>query len=125
LKVTPDRMTTRWCWWPACAICSGGLSNTAAATASRFQTFRYTRQHGRHTFALILALSRKVIQSHNRARAGDFSPTGLQGFDLRGKTLGVVGTGHIAGTNPAHDDPEHSGFRGGQTYEPCCLKPLP
>jgi D-lactate dehydrogenase len=48
-----------------------------------------------HTFALILALSRKVIQSHNRARSGDFSPAGLQGFDLRGKTLGVVGTGHI------------------------------
>jgi D-lactate dehydrogenase len=48
-----------------------------------------------HTFALILALSRKVIQSHHRARAGDFSPAGLQGFDLRGKTLGVVGTGHI------------------------------
>lgn len=48
-----------------------------------------------HAFALILALSRSVIQSHNRARAGDFSPAGLQGFDLRGKTLGVVGTGHI------------------------------
>jgi D-lactate dehydrogenase len=48
-----------------------------------------------HTFAMILALSRKVIQSHNRARSGDFSPAGLQGFDLRGKTLGVVGTGHI------------------------------
>jgi len=48
-----------------------------------------------HTFALILALLRKVIQSHNRARAGDFSPAGLQGFDLRGKTLSVVGTGHI------------------------------
>jgi D-lactate dehydrogenase len=48
-----------------------------------------------HTFALILALSRKVIHSHARARSGDFSPAGLQGFDLRGKTLGVVGTGHI------------------------------
>src|SRR5439155_3793502 len=48
-----------------------------------------------HTFALILALSRRVIQSHSRARAGDFSPAGLQGFDLRSKTLGVVGTGHI------------------------------
>lgn len=48
-----------------------------------------------HTFALILALSRKVIQSHNRARTGNFSLAGLQGFDLRGKTLGVVGTGHI------------------------------
>jgi D-lactate dehydrogenase len=48
-----------------------------------------------HTFALILALSRKVIQSYDRARSGSFSLTGLQGFDLRGKTLGVVGTGHI------------------------------
>jgi len=48
-----------------------------------------------HTFALILALSRKVIQSHSRARSGDFSPAGLQGFDLRARTLGVVGTGHI------------------------------
>src|SRR5215475_13526911 len=40
-----------------------------------------------HTFALILALSRKVSQSYSRARTGDFSLTGLQGFDLRGKTL--------------------------------------
>src|SRR5262245_10471811 len=48
-----------------------------------------------HTFALILALSRKVIQAHDRARSGHFSLAGLQGFDLRGKTLGVVGTGHI------------------------------
>ncbi len=48
-----------------------------------------------HTFALILALSRKVIQAHNRARTGDFSLSGLQGFDLRNRTLGVVGTGHI------------------------------
>src|SRR5262245_5700547 len=37
-----------------------------------------------HTFALILSLSRKVIQSYNRARTGDFSLNGLQGFDLRG-----------------------------------------
>jgi D-lactate dehydrogenase len=48
-----------------------------------------------HTFALILALSRKVIQAHNRARSGDFALTGLQGFDLRNRTIGVVGTGHI------------------------------
>jgi D-lactate dehydrogenase len=48
-----------------------------------------------HTFALILALSRKVIQAHSRVRNGDFSLEGLQGFDLRSKTLGVVGTGHI------------------------------
>ena len=46
-------------------------------------------------FALLLALSRRVIDADERVRAGAFSPTGLRGFDLAGKTLGVVGTGHI------------------------------
>jgi D-lactate dehydrogenase len=48
-----------------------------------------------HTFALILALSRRVIQAHSRVKTGNFSLEGLQGFDLRGRTIGVVGTGHI------------------------------
>ncbi len=48
-----------------------------------------------HTWALILALSRKIFQSYERTEKGDFTTTGLQGFDLKGKTLGVVGCGHI------------------------------
>ncbi len=48
-----------------------------------------------HTFALILALSRKIVDSVDRTREGDFSLGGLRGFDLKGKTLGVVGGGHI------------------------------
>jgi D-lactate dehydrogenase len=48
-----------------------------------------------HTFALILAVSRKIIPSVERAKRGDFSSIGLTGFDLFGKTLGVIGTGHI------------------------------
>ena len=48
-----------------------------------------------HTFALILALSRKIIDSADRTRHGDFTLEGLRGFDLKGKTIGVVGTGHI------------------------------
>jgi len=48
-----------------------------------------------HTFALILELSRKMWQSIERAREGDFSLDGLRGFDLKGKTLGVIGLGHI------------------------------
>ncbi|MDE1919131.1 MAG: hydroxyacid dehydrogenase [Patescibacteria group bacterium] len=47
-------------------------------------------------FALLLALSRRIIDADERVReAGTFSPIGLRGFDLAGKTLGVVGTGHI------------------------------
>ncbi len=48
-----------------------------------------------HTFALILALSRHLINSVERTRRGNFSLEGLRGFDLKGKTIGVVGTGHI------------------------------
>src|SRR3989338_8417700 len=47
------------------------------------------------TFALLLALSRRVIDADERVRSGAFSPSGLRGFDLAGKTIGVVGTGHI------------------------------
>ncbi|MFA6077571.1 MAG: hydroxyacid dehydrogenase [Candidatus Paceibacterota bacterium] len=47
-------------------------------------------------FALILSLSRKIFEGYDRIKEkGSFSFDGLQGFDLRGKTIGVVGTGHI------------------------------
>jgi D-lactate dehydrogenase len=48
-----------------------------------------------HAFALLLALDRHIIPAVERTRRGDFSQTGLRGFDLRGKTLGVIGTGRI------------------------------
>ncbi|MEX0758243.1 MAG: hydroxyacid dehydrogenase [Tistlia sp.] len=48
-----------------------------------------------HVFALLLALSHRLPESLERARSGRFSPEGLQGFDLAGRTLGVVGTGSI------------------------------
>lgn len=47
-------------------------------------------------FALLLALSRKIYDSYKRIEdTGSFSKEGLTGFDLKGKTIGVVGTGHI------------------------------
>lgn len=48
-----------------------------------------------HTFALILSLSRKMCESVEQAKKYDFSLEGLRGFDLKGKTLGIVGLGHI------------------------------
>jgi len=48
-----------------------------------------------HTFALILNLSRKVHKSYLRTMDGNFDIDGLRGFDLKGKTLGIIGVGHI------------------------------
>lgn len=48
-----------------------------------------------HVFALLLAISHRIPEAIQKARSGPFSPDGLQGFDLAGKTLGVVGTGSI------------------------------
>lgn len=48
-----------------------------------------------HAFALLLALARKIPDAVDHTRRGDFSQVGLRGFDLGGKTLGVVGTGQI------------------------------
>ncbi|MNF55669.1 MULTISPECIES: 2-hydroxyacid dehydrogenase [unclassified Pseudomonas] len=51
-----------------------------------------------HAVALILALNRRLHRAYNRTREGDFSLHGLTGFDLHGKTVGVVGTGQIGAT---------------------------
>tara|TARA_Y100000310_G_scaffold345828_1_gene470721 strand:+ start:11593 stop:12594 length:1002 start_codon:yes stop_codon:yes gene_type:complete len=48
-----------------------------------------------HTFALLLALSRKIHTAYVRTQKADFSADGLKGFDLKNKTIGVVGCGHI------------------------------
>jgi len=54
-----------------------------------------------HAMALLLALSRKIIPSVERTRKGSFDLANLRGFDLKGKTLGILGTGKI-GRNMAH-----------------------
>ncbi|MEI6950505.1 2-hydroxyacid dehydrogenase [Paraflavisolibacter sp. H34] len=48
-----------------------------------------------HAVALILTLNRKTHKAYNRVREQNFSLNGLMGFDLYGKTVGVVGTGKI------------------------------
>ena len=48
-----------------------------------------------HAVALIMTLNRKIHRAHNRVREGNFSLEGLMGFDMYGKTVGVIGTGKI------------------------------
>lgn len=48
-----------------------------------------------HTMGLILALNRRIHRAYNRVREMNFSLHGFLGFDLEGKTVGLVGTGKI------------------------------
>jgi D-lactate dehydrogenase len=48
-----------------------------------------------HTVALMQTLNRKIHRAYNRIREGNFALQGLLGFDLHGKTVGVIGTGRI------------------------------
>lgn len=48
-----------------------------------------------HAVALCLTLNRKIHRAYNRVREHNFSLNGLIGFDLAGKTVGVIGTGKI------------------------------
>jgi D-lactate dehydrogenase len=48
-----------------------------------------------HAVGLMMVLNRKIHRAYNRVREGNFSLDGLLGFDMHGKTVGVVGTGKI------------------------------
>jgi D-lactate dehydrogenase len=48
-----------------------------------------------HTIGLMLTLNRKVHRAYNRVREGNFALDGLVGFDMHGKTVGLIGTGQI------------------------------
>ena len=49
-----------------------------------------------HTLALMLTLNRKTHKAYNRTREGNFGLNGLMGFDMHGKTAGIIGTGKIS-----------------------------
>lgn len=48
-----------------------------------------------HTVGLMLSLNRKLHKAYHRVREGDFRLNGLLGFDMHGRTVGIVGTGKI------------------------------
>jgi D-lactate dehydrogenase len=83
------------------ALRCSGFNNVDLEAASRLgmRVVRVTSYSpnavAEHTIALILSLNRRIYRSYNRVREGNFSLEGLVGFDLAGKTAGVVGTGGI------------------------------
>ena len=48
-----------------------------------------------HTVGLMLSLNRKIHRAYNRVREGNFSLDGLLGFDMHGRSVGIIGTGRI------------------------------
>lgn len=80
---------------------SAGFNNVdiRAAVAQQIKVLRvpaYSPQAvAEHAVALILTLNRKTHKAYNRVREGNFSVENLMGFNLFGKTIGVIGTGKI------------------------------
>lgn len=83
------------------ALRCAGFNNVdlAAAAANGIRVVRVPAYSpyavAEHAVALIMTLNRKTHRAHNRVREGNFALDGLLGFDLHGKTVGVVGTGKI------------------------------
>ena len=86
------------------ALRCAGYNNVDLAAAARLELTvarvpAYSPEAvAEHTVALILALNRKVYRAYNRVREGNFSLDGLVGFNLHGKTVGLIGTGKIGAT---------------------------
>jgi D-lactate dehydrogenase len=83
------------------ALRSAGFNNIDLAAAKEFgltvaRVPAYSPDSvAEHTVALILCLNRKIHKAYARVREGNFALEGLLGFDLRGRTVGIVGTGKI------------------------------
>ena len=54
-----------------------------------------SRTVAEYSFALLLAVARKVVVAHQSVEEGEFNPEGLSGVDLYGKTIGIIGVGEI------------------------------
>lgn len=83
------------------ALRCAGFNNVdlAAAKANHIRVVRVPAYSphavAEHAVALVLTLNRKTHKAYNRIREGNFSLERLTGFDLFGKTVGVIGTGKI------------------------------
>jgi len=83
------------------ALRSAGFNNVDLAAAARLgltllRVPAYSPSAvAEHAVALMLTLNRNIHRAYNRVREGDFELDGLMGFDMFGKTVGIVGTGKI------------------------------
>jgi D-lactate dehydrogenase len=83
------------------ALRCAGFNNVDIAAASEFgitvaRVPAYSPHAvAEHTVALLQTLNRKIHRAYNRVRELNFSLSGLVGFDLHGKTVGILGTGRI------------------------------
>ena len=84
------------------ALRCAGYNNVdlSAAQANRITVVRVPAYSpyavAEYTVALMLSLNRKIPRATWRTRDGNFSLHGLMGFDMHGKTVGIIGTGKIA-----------------------------
>ena len=80
--------------------CAGYNNVDLAATAGKMKVGRVPAYSpyavAEFTVALMLSLNRKIPRATMRTRDGNFSLHGLMGFDMHGKTAGIIGTGKIA-----------------------------
>ncbi|MEQ9408286.1 MAG: 2-hydroxyacid dehydrogenase [Fuerstiella sp.] len=85
----------------AVALRCAGFNNVDLPTAERrgVQVVRVPAYSphsiAEHTIAMLLCLNRRLHRAYTRVRDGNFALQGLMGFDLHGRTVGVVGTGRI------------------------------
>ena len=83
------------------ALRSAGFNNVDLAAAERLgitvaRVPAYSPHAvAEHAAALVMSLNRRTYRAYNRVREGNFSLEGLLGFDMDGKTVGVIGTGKI------------------------------
>lgn len=80
--------------------CAGFNNVDLKAIKNRFKVVRVPAYSpyaiAEYTIGMILSLNRKIHKAYVRTREGNFSINGLMGFDLYGKTVGIIGAGKIA-----------------------------
>ena len=79
--------------------CAGFNNVDLRACAGKIRVFRVPAYSpyavAEHAMALLLTVNRKTHRAYNRTREFNFNLSGLTGFDLHGKTVGIIGTGKI------------------------------